>query len=113
MRTTLNIQVYAHSVIRKYAEERTISLGQAASDLVLRGAENITQFRTKNGWTLFDLPPGTPPLTSETLEEWKKAEHEEVLLNLFENPPSPNARLRAAISALPKPRKRKIARLRQ
>lgn len=113
MRITLNIHDDALSVIRKYAEQRTISLGQAASDLVLRGAKSVTPFRTKNGWTLFDLSPSTPPLTSETLEEGEKAEHEEVLLNLLDKPPAPNARLRAAIAALPKPRKRKIARLRK
>ena len=77
MRTTLNIDDDTLSVIKKYARERKISLGQSASDLVHRGAENLPQFRTKNGWTLFELPPGAQPITSETLEEWEKAEHEE------------------------------------
>lgn len=38
---------------------------------------DLPQFRTKKGWTLFELPAGSPPLTGETLEEWEKAEHEE------------------------------------
>ena len=77
MRTTLNIEDEALSLIKKYAEEREISLGQAASDLVHRGAGSLPQFKTKNGWVVFELPPGTPPITSETLDEWEKAEHEE------------------------------------
>lgn len=77
MRTTLNIEDAALSVIRKYAEEREISLGQAASDLVYRGAGSLPQFKTKNGWVVFELPPGAPPISKETLDKWENAEHEE------------------------------------
>jgi hypothetical protein len=77
MRTTLNIDDDALSVIKKYAEEREISLGQAASDLVHRGAENLPQFKTKNGWVIFETPPGGPPLRKETLDEWEQEDHRE------------------------------------
>ena len=77
MRTTLNIEDDALLVIKKYAEERDISLGQAASDLVQRGAESLPQFKMKNGWVVFDIPPGTPPLSNERLDEWKNEEYEE------------------------------------
>jgi hypothetical protein len=77
MRTTLNIEDEAVSVIRKYAEEREVSLGQAASDLIYKGAESLPNFKTKNGWVVFELPPGTPEITNETLDEWEKEEHEE------------------------------------
>ena len=77
MRTTLNIEDDALSVIRKYAGEREISLGQAASDLIQRGAESLPRFETKNGWVVFELPAGEPALTNETLAEWERAEHEE------------------------------------
>jgi hypothetical protein len=77
MRTTLNIEDDALLVIKKYAGEREISLGQAVSDLVHRGAGNLPRFKTKNGWVVFELPPGTRPLTSETINEWEKEEHEE------------------------------------
>jgi len=83
MRTTLNIEEEALSAIKKYAEERAISLGQAASDLIHRGAGNLPQFRTKNGWTVFEPPPGSPPLTKETLEEWENADHEEEYRRAF------------------------------
>jgi hypothetical protein len=83
MRTTLNIDEDALLMIKKYADEREISLGQAASDLVHRGAESLPQFKTKNGWVIFELPPGTPPLTNETLNEWEKAEYEEEYRRAF------------------------------
>ena len=47
MRTTLNIEDEAVSLLKKYAQERDISLGQAASDLIHRGVESLPQFKTK------------------------------------------------------------------
>ena len=63
--------------IKKYAGDRRISLGRAASDLVHRGVVSLPQFKTKNGWVIFELPAGTPPLTTHTLNAWEKAEGEE------------------------------------
>ena len=83
MRTTLNIEGDALLMIRKYAEERGISLGQAASDLVHRGAESLPRFERKNGWVVFDLPPGTPPITSEMLDEREKADIDEEYRRAF------------------------------
>jgi hypothetical protein len=83
MRTTLNIEDEALEVIKKYAEERAVSLGRAASDLVHRGAENLPQFKTKNGWALLELPPGSPPLTNEFLDELENAEYEEEFRRAF------------------------------
>ena len=77
MRTTLNIEEEALLVIKKYAEVREISLGQAASDLVHRGAESVPRFKMKNGWVIFELPPGTPPITNEMLDEWEQEEYGE------------------------------------
>ena len=77
MRTTLNIEDEALLVIRKYAEERQIPLGQAASDLIYRGVESLPQFKMKNGWVIFELPPATPPITAETIDEWEKADYED------------------------------------
>jgi hypothetical protein len=87
MRTTINIEDDALYEIKKYAEERGIALGQAASDLVHRGAESLaksqTQMETRNGWVIFELPPGSPPLTNETLELFEKDEYEEEYRRAF------------------------------
>jgi hypothetical protein len=83
MRTTLNIEDDALQLVKKYAEERSISLGQAVSDLVHRGAESLPKFKTRNGWVIFNVPPGTPPLTNEMLEEWENADNEEEYRRAF------------------------------
>lgn len=77
MRTTLNIDDEALLVIKKYAEEREISLGQAASDLVHRGAESLPHFKTNNGWVIFEPTADAPPLSNETMEDWEKEGYEE------------------------------------
>jgi hypothetical protein len=83
MRTTLNIEDAALNLIRKYAEEREISLGQAVSDLVHRGAESLPRFQTRNGWVVFELPPGTPALTNEMIEESETQAQEEEYRRAF------------------------------
>ena len=83
MRTTLNIEDDALLVIKKHAEERGISFGQAASDLVHRGAENVARFEMKHGWVVFELPGGAPPITTDVTGEWEKAEHEEEYRRAF------------------------------
>ena len=57
-------------------------MGAGAGGFVKRLApqetdEELPEFKTKNGWVQFELPPGTPPLTNEQLEEWERSEHEE------------------------------------
>ncbi|MEO8096411.1 MAG: CopG family transcriptional regulator [Acidobacteriota bacterium] len=83
MRTTLNIDEDALLVIKRYAEAREISLGQAASDLVYRGAENLPQLKTKNGWVIFDLPSGAPALTNEKVQKLENEGHEEEYRRAF------------------------------
>jgi hypothetical protein len=39
--------------------------------------EDLPEFKMKNGWVQFELPPGTPPLTNEKLDEWEKADYDE------------------------------------
>jgi len=77
MRTTLNIEDGALSVIKQYAEARRVSLGQAASDLVHRGAESLPNFKTENGWALLEPAPGTPPLTVGLMEQWENDDNNE------------------------------------
>ena len=83
MRTTLNIEDEALEGIKKYAEHRSISLGDAASALILRGIESVPQFKTENGWVIFDLPAGAPPLTNELLDEWENTDHGEEFSRAF------------------------------
>jgi hypothetical protein len=43
----------------------------------MAGDEDLPEFKMKNGWVQFELPPGTPPLTNEKLEEWETADQDE------------------------------------
>jgi hypothetical protein len=69
MRTTLNIDDEALAEVKKYAEQRSISLGEAATSLICRGVASLPNFKTKNGWVIFDSVPGAPPLTIETVTQ--------------------------------------------
>ena len=64
-------------MIKQYAGERAISLGQAASDLVHRGAGTLPRFEMKNGWVVFSLPQDAAPLTNEALEELEASDYEQ------------------------------------
>jgi hypothetical protein len=48
-----------------------------AAGISRQRAGALPQFKTKNGWVIFELPAGADPLTAETLDEWEKAEHED------------------------------------
>ena len=80
MRTTLNIEDDVLLVIKQYADERAISLGQAASDLIHRGVESLPQFKMKNGWVIFDIPVAKTELTNETLHSWEAEDLEQEYL---------------------------------
>lgn len=69
MRTTLSLQDDAVKVIREYAKRRRLSLGQAASELVRRGARCQLGIREKNGLAIFDTPDDFPVITSERVRE--------------------------------------------
>ena len=59
MRTTLNLDEDVLEVLKQYADARSISLGQAASELVQRGLEAPVQTRLVNGFHAVVLPPDT------------------------------------------------------
>jgi len=43
----------------------------------------MPQFRTKNGWVVFELAAVAAPLTNEMLEEWEKFESAEEYRRAF------------------------------
>jgi hypothetical protein len=76
MRTTLNIEEDALLVIKRYAEDRELSLGRAASDLIHRGAASIPQLTSKNGWVIFDVP-----VSDDMVQVCEEAEYDEEFRN--------------------------------
>jgi len=52
-------------MLKYYSESRSVSLGNAASDLIRRGLEVPVQMRMENGFSTVVLPAGSPKVTSE------------------------------------------------
>jgi hypothetical protein len=69
MRTTLSLDDDVFQVVRNYAESRSLALGKAVSELVRKGLEAPAPTRTVNGIQVFDLPPGSPRVTSRRVKE--------------------------------------------
>jgi hypothetical protein len=64
MRTTLTLEADAFATAQAYARARAIKLGQAVSELILRGSEAKMPMKEINGVWVFDLPPDTPTISA-------------------------------------------------
>ena len=65
MRTTLTIEEDVFETARRYAESRSLKLGQAVSELIRRGSRERLPIKRKGGVWVFELPPDAPTVTSE------------------------------------------------
>ena len=65
MRTTLTLDDDVFESIKRYAEDRSLPLGKAASELLRRGIAARWPLREVNGLPVFDLPPDSPRVTSD------------------------------------------------
>jgi len=65
MRTTLNLDDDMFERLREYAENRSVSLGKAASELVRKGLDAPVETRRVNGFCAVVLPPGGPQVSTE------------------------------------------------
>lgn len=68
MRTTLTLDDEAFEKAQTYALARDLKLGQAVSELIHRGTAEPLPIRKKNGAWIFDLPAGTPKVTSQQVK---------------------------------------------
>lgn len=69
MRTTINLDDDVLAAAKQYAENRSVALGKAVSELVRRGISANRPTRLKNGLLVVDLPPDSPIVTSEKVRE--------------------------------------------
>ena len=69
MRTTLSIDDDVLREAKTYAEGRDIPIGKALSELVRRGLHAPLRTRILNGFHLVELPPGSPPVTTEDVRK--------------------------------------------
>ena len=69
MRTTLNLDDDVLSAAKNYAEDRSVALGVAVSELLRRGLTVPRATRIVNGVRVFDLPADSPRVTSKRVRE--------------------------------------------
>lgn len=69
MRTTLSLDDDVFQLARTYAESRSLALGKAVSELVRKGLAAPLPTRMENGFLVFDVPPDSPPITSERIKQ--------------------------------------------
>ena len=69
MRTTINIDNDAFSTAQAYAQARAIKLGQAVSELILRGNAPKVAMKQVNGVWVFDLPADAPKISSQKVKQ--------------------------------------------
>ncbi len=68
MRTTLNLEDDIFELVKRYADERSLAMGKAVSDLVRRGLTTPRPTRIVNGFHVVVLPPESHPVTTEDVE---------------------------------------------
>ena len=68
IRTPLTIDDEAILEVRRYADECSISLGEAATRLIFHGVASQPKFELEKGWAVLPASPGSLPLTNERLK---------------------------------------------
>jgi hypothetical protein len=69
MRTTLTLDDDVLRLVKRYAESRSLTLGEAVSDLVQRALTVPRPTKEVNGVRVFDLPPESPRVSSKKVRE--------------------------------------------
>ena len=74
MRTTLSLDEDVFRLVKSYAENRSLAMGKAVSELVRRGLNAPVKTRLVNGLVVFDIPENSETVTSALV---KRLEAEE------------------------------------
>jgi hypothetical protein len=69
MRTTMSIDDDVMEQVKQYAGNRSVSMGEAATELLRRGLTRPLPTRIMNGLHIPILPPSGVKLTSEMVEK--------------------------------------------
>lgn len=68
MRTTLTIDDDLLQAAKQMARMRSLPIGTVISDLIRKGLESGCKIRIEDGFPVFDIPPGAPPITLEMVK---------------------------------------------
>jgi hypothetical protein len=69
MRTTLSLDDDVFAVVKNYAENRSLAIGKAVSELVRRGLSAPVKTRVVNGLVVFDVPEDSEAVTSKLVKQ--------------------------------------------
>ncbi len=69
MRTTLSLDDDVFQVVKIYADNRSLAIGKAVSELVRRGLSAPVKTRVVNGLVVFDVPEDSEAVTSELVKQ--------------------------------------------
>ena len=69
MRTTLSLDDDVFQVVKSYAENRSLAIGKAVSELVRRGLSAPLKTRVVNGLVIFDVPEDSEAVTSKLVKQ--------------------------------------------
>ena len=69
MRTTLSLDDDVFQVVKNYAENRSLAIGKAVSELVRRGLGAPVKTRVVNGLVVFDVPEDSEAVTSDLVKQ--------------------------------------------
>jgi toxin-antitoxin system PIN domain toxin len=86
MRTTLSLDDDVIELVRSYAENRSLAIGKAVSELVRRGLAAPVKTRAVNGLVVFDVPKGTETVTSEHVKRATCPMTESGFVRIVSNP---------------------------
>lgn len=77
MRVTINLDDDALQFLDQFAQDRPMSRGRAASELIRRGYNRPLVTHVVNGLHVVTVPPGSPKITSEHIREIEEREEVE------------------------------------
>jgi len=74
MRTTLSIDDEVLELVKRYAADRSIAVGEAVSELIRKAFRTPTPTRMVNGLRVFDLPADSPTVANKKVRELEAEE---------------------------------------
>ena len=68
MRTTIQLDDDVYEAARSLAAAEGVSLGSVVSRLAREGLAPKARIRVRNGFPVFDVPAGAPPITPDAVK---------------------------------------------
>jgi len=74
MRTTLSIDDEVLELVKRYAADRAMPVGEAVSELIRKAFRTPTPTKMVNGLRVFDVPSDSPRVTTRKVKQLEAEE---------------------------------------